>query len=280
MPEVRRVHMLPKVDSRLFGQLMLFDRHVGVFGISRGSAIFAMGRLPSLAARHVYAPIPGGDVRLAVRPGSTDLAVFHHIFIAREYGWNFSASPRVIIDAGGYTGLSAAFFASQYPDATIIAIEPSPDNFELLRLNTVHFPNVYPVNAAVWPESGTISLVDPGGGPWALRTMENAGDSTNLVAGSQAVRAVTIDEIIKEFCLDRVDLLKMDVEGSEKEIFDSAETWLPSVDVICVELHDRFKNGCSRSFFRAVSDFSIELRRNEDVLVARPDSPLVPITQR
>jgi Methyltransferase FkbM domain len=93
------------------------------------------------------------------------------------------------------------------------------------------------------------------------------------------VRAVTIDEIIKEFGLGRIDLLKIDVEGSEKEIFDNSEAWISSVDVICVELHDRFKAGCSRSFFTAVTDFTIELRRNEDVLVARPDSPLAPITQ-
>lgn len=271
--------MIPKVDSRLFREIMLLDGHVGVFGVGRGSAVFAMGQFASLAARRVSARIPGSDVRLIMRPGSTDLSVFYHVFIMREYGWKFAAPPRVIIDAGGYTGLSAAFFASQYPAATIVAIEPDPGNFELLTLNTAHFPNVYPVNAAVWPESGMISLVDPGLGAWALQTVQNVDDSTGPVAGSREVRAVTIDEIIKEFCLDRVDLLKMDVEGSEKEIFENAENWLPSVDVICVELHDRFKNGCSRSFFRAVSDFPIELRRNEDVLVARSDSPLVPIAQ-
>jgi hypothetical protein len=71
--------------------------------------------------------------------------------------------------------------------------------------------------------------------------------------------------------------LKVDVEGSEKEIFSTADSWISSVDAICIELHDRFKIGCSRSFFTAVQDFPIELHRNEDVLVARADSQLAPV---
>ena len=72
---------------------------------------------------------------------------------------------------------------------------------------------------------------------------------------------------------------KVDVEGSEKEIFSTADSWLSFVDVICIELHDRFKSGCSRSFFKAVEDFPIELHRSEDVLVARAESRLIPIRQ-
>ena len=97
------------------------------------------------------------------------------------------------------------------------------------------------------------------------------------LTGGDLVRAVTIDEIRQEFRLDRIHLLKVDVEGSEKEIFSTADSWISSVDAICIELHDRFKIGCSRSFFMAVQDFPIELHRNEDVLVARADSQLVPV---
>ena len=46
--------------------------------------------------------------------------------------------------------------------------------------------------------------------------------------------------------------------------------WLGQVDAICIELHDWFKAGCSRSFFAAVEDFSVEAWRGENVLVARP----------
>ena len=217
--------------------------------------------------------LPGTDIPLTLRLGTSDISVFKEIFIDLEYGWVFNTPPSVIVDVGGYTGLSAAFFAHTYPEAMIIAIEPDARNYELLMLNTARFPNVHAVCAAVWKESGTISLTDPGFGAWGLQVSESHAP----VAGGDLIRAVTIDEIRQEFGLDRIHLLKVDVEGSEKEIFSTADSWISSVDAICIELHDRFKIGCSRSFFMAVQDFPIELHRNEDVLVARADSQLVPV---
>jgi FkbM family methyltransferase len=217
--------------------------------------------------------LPGTDIPLTLRLGTSDISVFKEIFIDLEYGWVFNTSPSVIVDVGGYIGLSAAFFAHTYPEAMIIAIEPDARNYELLMLNTTRFPNVHAVRAAVWKESGTISLTDPGFGAWGLQVSESYAPLT----GGDLIRAVTIDEIRQEFGLDRIHLLKVDVEGSEKEIFSTADSWISSVDAICIELHDRFKIGCSRSFFTAVQDFPIELHRNEDVFVARADSQLVPV---
>lgn len=256
------------------------------FGIARGTSLFAIsrGRRKS-ASRLVTVTVPGTDIPITLRLGSSDMSVFREIFKFLEYEWNFSAAPQMIVDVGGYTGLSAAYFAHRYPGATIIAIEPDAENFKLLKLNTARFPNVHPVCAAVWRENGMISLCDPGYGSWGLQVRETNQAATAPAAYSTAppgelIRAVTIDEIIKEFNLDRIDLLKIDVEGSEKEIFMTAQSWLPFVDTICIELHDRFRIGCSRSFFRAVDEFPIELRRNEDVLVARADSRLAPINAR
>lgn len=276
--------MLASVISKVLSQADLYEAHRDTFGVVRGSAYYARTRgRPSLAGRRVTTSIPGTDIPIVVRLGSSDVNVFQDIFISREYGWKFSAKPRFIVDAGGYTGLSAAFFAHQYPEATIIAIEPDEENFGLLKDNTARFPNVHPVHAAVWSESGVISLTDPGYGAWGFQ-VATYRDHAAAVAVDEAatptglVRAVTIDEIIKEFNLDRIDLLKIDVEGSEKEIFGGAGSWISSVDAICIELHDRLKIGCSRSFFTAVADFPVEVRRSEDVLVARASSPLVPIT--
>jgi hypothetical protein len=69
--------------------------------------------------------------------------------------------------------------------------------------------------------------------------------------------------------LDRIDLLKLDIEGSEKEIFSDGCLWLEHIGAICLELHDRFKPGCSRTFFRAIDDFPIEIWRDETVTVMR-----------
>ena len=250
-----------------------YDAYAAAFGHTRGASLLLTSRRASNVGKRMEVMLPGTDIPLTLRLGTSDISVFKEIFIDLEYGWVFNSSPKVIVDVGGYIGLSAAFFARTYPDAMIIAIEPDARNYELLMLNTARFPNVHAVRAAVWKESGTISLTDPGFGAWGLQVSESHAP----VTGGDLVRAVTIDEIKQEFGLDRIHLLKVDVEGSEKEIFSTADSWISSVDAICIELHDRFKIGCSRSFFTAVQDFPIELHRNEDVLVARADSQLVPV---
>lgn len=188
----------------------------------------------------------------------------------------------MVVDVGAYTGLSASFFATRYPNATIIAIEPDETNFELLVLNTARFDNVHAVHAALWVESGFVSLTDPGDGSWGFRVAESDNSSATPteaipVPHSRRVRAVTIDDIMQEYSLDKIDLLKVDVEGSEKEIFANANSWISCIDAICIELHDRFKAGCARSFFKAVDDFPIELQHGEDVLMVRGDSQLAPL---
>jgi FkbM family methyltransferase len=250
-----------------------YDAYAAAFGYTRGASLLLTSRRASKLGKRMEVMLPGTDIPLTLRLGTSDISVFKEIFIDLEYGWVFNKSPSVVVDVGGYIGLSAAFFAHTYPEAMIIVVEPDARNYELLMLNTTRFPNVHAVRAAVWNESGTISLTDPGFGAWGLQVSESYAP----VAGGDLVRAVTIDEIKQEFSLDRIHLLKVDVEGSEKEIFSTADSWIPSVDAICIELHDRFKIGCSRSFFMAVQDFPIELHRNEDVLVARADSQLVPV---
>jgi hypothetical protein len=79
---------------------------------------------------------------------------------------------------------------------------------------------------------------------------------------------------MSDYEVDRVNLLKLDIEGSEKEVFSNARPWIDRVDAISIELHDRFKPGCTRAFFGAVTDFPIELRRGEKILVIRDNSPM------
>jgi FkbM family methyltransferase len=278
--------MMRSLAGRIIEHGGVLNAHVTCFGAARGASLFTVNQLRAKSrGRRINVAVPGSDASVALRLGTSDIRVFHEIFGLQEYSWKFTCPPRVIVDAGGYTGLSAAFFATRYPEAKIIAIEPDEQNFEMLALNTAQFKNVHPVHAALWMESGSIRLSDPGEGSWAFRVEDTAAESTASAqvdesARPEGVRSVTVNEIITEFNLEKVDLLKIDVEGSEKEIFSDSKSWISAVDAICIELHDRFKAGCSRSFFGAVEEFPIELRRGENVaLVARTDSRLVPITR-
>ena len=264
-----------------------FTAYVCCFGIARGSYYLIVSRLwPRSGGRLATVQVPGFPRPLLIRRGGSDANVFTDIYVWHEYGYEFGGQPEVIVDAGAYSGLSTAFFAHRFPDAKIIAIEPGRESFDLLVQNTAAFPNVQPLRAALWTESGTVSLSDPGDGAWGIRVTESTGsgptgngtaaDGSRPGAGADPVRAVTVTDVMREFGLGTIDLLKVDIEGSEKELFAAPGDWIEHVDAICMELHDRFKPGCTRTFFGAVEDFAIELRRGEDVLVLRDRARLAP----
>lgn len=249
-------------------------RYIICFGAIRGLSFFLAGTVwPQVNGRPISVAVPGLPNRVLVRPGTTDVVVFNDIYRGGEYDWSFPVSPQTIVDAGAYTGLSTAFLATRYPDAKIIAIEPDEKNFELLALNTARLSNVHAVHAALWIESGEVSLRDPGGGAWSFRLAESdksgRGNSPEGIDGTMSVTAVTIADVMQDHGLAKIDLLKLDIEGCEKELFENSAPWIGNVQAICLELHDRFKAGCSRAFYKAVDDFPVELRRGEDVLVMR-----------
>lgn len=229
--------------------------------------------LPSrYRGRAVPVSPPGTGLTLQVRLGTSDLKVCEDIFLAQEYDWPLRAPPGVIVDAGAYTGLSAAWFATRYPSATIIAVEPSGSNFGLLVSNTEALPNVRRRRAALWHEKTSLVMVDPGYGPFAYRVGSPGGPSDrDDGARSEVVDAITVSDVVDEFALDRIDLLKVDIEGSEVEVFSRASEWIDRVGAVCLELHDRLRPGCSRTFFAAMGDFPVEVRRGESLLVARDE---------
>lgn len=93
-----------------------------------------------------------------------------------------------------------------------------------------------------------MGLSNPYGTSWAFRV--DAGNK----AGN--VRAVTLPTLLKEFDIPKVDILKMDVEGAEKEIFENnASDWLRRVGLLCIELHDRIRPGASRAVYSKVVAF-------------------------
>ena len=98
--------------------------------------------------------------------------------------------------------------------------------------------------------------------------------AVNAAHQGTGVRAVTVPEIMRQHDLPGIDLLKVDIEGSEMEVFSHADTWIGSVNAISIELHDRFRPGCSSVFFQAVEDFPVRLQRGEDVFTARDESML------
>jgi FkbM family methyltransferase len=208
---------------------------------------------------------PGTEQRLFARAGTSDLAAFEHVF-GGAYALELTVKPRVIVDLGANVGYASVFFALRYPGARVLAIEPEPSNIVLLRRNVASLPSVEVIEGAAWPHAGLLMLEDPGKGRWGFRVREVGEHGT--------VRGVTVPDLIERAGGGFVDLLKIDIEGSELELFSDATGWLDQVGVLVIELHDRFRPGCreavDRAFAAAGPRFR-ETQRGEDVLFVRDD---------
>ena len=180
---------------------------------------------------------------LSMRIDDSDIRVFKQIFVDNEYdSLNLPETANTIVDLGANIGLSALFFVKKYPNAHIIAVEPDTVNFEFMKRNLEDYSNhVALLQAAIWPSDGEVSLVEhdesnEGLGAWGYRT-------ETLTEGAEAsVSAISIPTLMNQFSMDFIDILKVDIEGAEYELFEKDyESWLDKVGLIIIETHDRFK---------------------------------------
>jgi FkbM family methyltransferase len=239
--------------------------HYRMFGL-RGVLFVARSRL--LGKQYGIQVVTQGITHpIHLRLRTSDVSVFEEVILNSEYEIKYAADrPKIIIDAGANIGLTAVFFANRFPEARIIAIEPEPSNFEVLLKNVAEYPNIMPVRAALWGEDACISLIDPGVGSWGFRASKN----TAPCAEKDSTQGLTMNSILTKYQIDHIDILKIDIEGSEKEVFEHAEDWIDRVDVIMVELHDRFKEGCSQSVYSATRGFPDRWRKGETVFLSAP----------
>ena len=183
-----------------------------------------------------------------LRKDSTDWRVFKSIFIVKEFQLPIDFDAKFIVDAGAYTGFSSVYFARKYPNSKVIAIEPESENFELLKKNTSKIASIKPLNLGIWFKQAYLKIKEGGSGSWSFTTEEVS--STD----DYDVKAIDLNSILKENNAETIDILKLDIETSEKELFENIDTkLLDKINVIIIELHDYIKPGCSDAFYNATS---------------------------
>lgn len=216
---------------------------------------------------HVRVTHPEFPHPVHLRLRTTDVALCREILIRGQYECDLTHPPRVIVDAGANIGLASVFYANKYPDARIIAIEPEKSNYAMLVKNTACYPNVTTVQAALWNRNTEIELVDRGSGHTAFQTREGAAAPTPDAVSK--VRAMTVDRLMDEFDIDAIDLLKIDIEGAEKELFDAPDAWIRRTGVMAIEVHEHLRPGANASIQEAAADFESVWTEGEVTYLAR-----------
>jgi FkbM family methyltransferase len=191
---------------------------------------------------------------ITLRGIKNDMLAFYEVFVLEGYKLKLNFKPSIIIDGGANIGLTTIFYKNQYPDAKIITIEPDKSNFELLEKNLKFYSNIFNINTGLWNKNSLIKIVDKYGfGKSGLVTEEYNKDNSESNQ-SNILKTITVDEIVNDFKIQRIDILKLDIETSEKYLFSENYTnWLSITKVVIIELHEWIEKDSSKPFWEAIN---------------------------
>ena len=204
--------------------------------------------------------LPNMRYPIGLRAQTTDLGTFHQVFLDEEHAIDLDTAPQTICDLGANVGLASIYFANRFPNAKIIAIEPERENFLQLKANTAAYENIEIIHGAAWPRDTNLSIVNTDKGSNAFQVKETTIEEEVDCVG------ISIPTILENFAKNRIDLLKMDIEGSELDLFadqESLQNWITKIGVLMVELHDRDRSGCREAFNHATKTACRKLTRGE-----------------
>lgn len=166
---------------------------------------------------------------------------FHQIknelFVQHSYYFETDKKKPVIVDVGAHIGLSLLYFKMLYPSAQIIAVEPNPHNYDLLRHNIElnQLQNVDAILAAVGSyEGGREFFVDQSENHWySTGSFSHGAWNKQQQSTSFFVRQIKLSTLLSK----SIDLLKLDIEGAEKEVFGEIADKLSLVAQLLFEFH-------------------------------------------
>jgi FkbM family methyltransferase len=165
--------------------------------------------------------------------------------------WTVEGVVPVILDVGANVGYSSLFFADNFPQATIIAIEADHETFVAMQSNLADHRRIKPVHAAIWSHENGVDLTPPNRfGSWARRVASEAGNTPSLLLQSTLSLVENARPLI----------VKLDVEGAEREICASSIEIVQRVPCIFIEPHDFMLPGagCLSPLFKALATREVD----------------------
>lgn len=164
-----------------------------------------------------------------------DIFTLGEVLYERQYHLRTPLPARpVVIDAGANIGTAAVFLLARYPGAVVHCFEPQSDNFRLLTTNLGGRDDVVLNRAAVGAAAGEVALY------LAAHGAEHSTVGGPAGSPPEVVPAVRLADYLAARGIDHVDLLKLDVEGSELDALRGLGDRLRAVRVIAGEVHERF----------------------------------------
>lgn len=244
---------------------------------------------PADQLKHVRLNVGERSLELILRNDRIDLYLLKKIFEEKAH-YNFSMLPvaaalarfhrqahrPLILDCGAHIGLATVWLALTYPRSQVVALEPDPTNFALLRQNAATVGAEALQGAVQADGDAVVRLHDPGTGSWGYTTTQSAEPAA---AGAAQPSGVTVpsyamDDLLARYPEGEPFIAKIDIEGAEQDLFAANLDWIDRFPLIVMEPHDRKFPGqqIARPALQALSararDFFV---LGEDIVSVRAD---------
>ncbi len=191
--------------------------------------------------KHAIAVRLKSGTSLTIRPEpTTDLATAYEIFIAQAYRKPElvpDLSPNLIVDVGGNVGFSIIYWAAMYPHAQLITFEPLAAHVLMINKNIVHnqiTDRIKIIGNAVSNKKYQAFMVE----------RENESILVDYAKETNC-HQVNVLDLFEEIGDQKIDLLKMDIEGGEYSILEDDRFGKLNVKQVVLEWHntDEISNG-------------------------------------
>lgn len=186
--------------------------------------------------------------------------IFEH-FGFNTYFFNTTKKRPVIVDIGANIGDTAIYFKWLYPNCSIYAFEPHPEAFKLLVKNVQlnKLKSIFAFNTALGNSVGKINLY----------SSDNTYSRTSSINSSAKINDSKVEKIQSSITkidsfevlrnIKNIDLLKIDIEGAESELFETLDNILIKTNKVVLEYHIT-KNVKNNSF-----DFIINMLKKHSL---------------
>jgi FkbM family methyltransferase len=238
-----RTPRLRQVTRRLISGIRNALDIASTIGVADSLRLFVVrGRRPGAH----WVTIRGCDrLTVLMRPRESDPLVAAQVFFLRQYSldpartrslrnlavvWRASGVTPVIVDGGANVGYSSLMLAAAYPEAAVVAIEPSLPSFNLLRRNTASVAAICPCYGALWSDDQGVTLLPGPDGSWSDRVAQ--------ADGKVRAPSLRLDQAVDLVPGGRALIVKLDIEGAERAACSAAVRLLRQVPCVMIEPHD------------------------------------------
>jgi FkbM family methyltransferase len=213
----------------------------------------------------------GVTLKLRKRP-SSDLNVFAQIYQYHEYQplvetfqKHFPKDKKLnIIDAGSNIGLTSVYLSKHFPNSNFITIEPDTSNSESISYNLKDnkIENAAQIKGGLWSKNTNLRIVNDfrDQKDWSIR-VEETNEEGDL-------KAFSVNYLITKNKFETIDILKIDIEGSEKEVFTgfgADVSFLALTKCIAIEIHDEFD--CREDIYEILKEYNFDFFESGELTI-------------